>query len=132
MSLRDLLSGSADSGSGVSGGPRSTPRSRFLLTISGAERELWLLAIGAMIADVTLTVYGLSIGLEETNPVARRAIDSAGVLGLYGLKGFALLVGGCGRLLVPAHVRGLVPLALGIPSLCAVGINATLIAVVSL
>jgi len=131
MSLRDLLSGSVDSGPGVSGGPRSTLRSRFLRTLSGAERELWVLAICAMIADVALTVHGLSIGLEETNPVARRALDSAGVLGLYGLKAFALLVGCCGRLLIPARANSLVPLALGIPSLCAVGINATLIAAVS-
>lgn len=132
MSLRDLLPGSVDSGSGMSGGPRSSLRSRFFAALSGAERELWIVAIGAMIADVALTAHGLALGLEEMNPIARQAIDRAGIPGLYGLKGVALLVGAFGRLLIPARATGLVPLALGIPSLCAVGINAALIAAVSL
>lgn len=132
MSLRNLLSGSADSGSGAGGGSRSSLRSRFFSTLAAIERDLWVLAIAAMAGDVALTMYGLDIGLEETNPVARRALDGAGILGLSVLKMLALFVGGCGRAVIPDRANAVVPIALGIPSLCAVVINATLIVTVSL
>lgn len=128
MSLRDLLPGSVGSGSGASGADRLCLRSRFFRTVLQAERELWVLAIGAMFVDVMLTVHGLDIGLVEINPVARRALADAGTLGLYALKSLALLVGGFGRVLMPNHLNGLVPLFLAVPSLIAVGINSTLIA----
>ena len=130
MSLRNLLSGSVGSDSVAEGAARSSLHSRFFGTLLDAERELWFLAIAAMLVDITLTVHGLQLGLEEMNPVAQRALDTAGALGLYGLKGMAILVGVCCRPLIPDRVNAIIPLALAIPSLVAVGINSTLIAIV--
>lgn len=127
MSLRNLLSGSVDAPTEED---RPDRHSRFLCALSGVERELWFVALAAMLVDVTLTVHGLQLGLEELNPVARTALDNAGVLGLYALKSGAVLVGVACRPLLPAHATGLVPLGLALPSLCAVFINTTLIALI--
>lgn len=83
-----------------------------------------------MLVDVTLTVHGLQLGLQELNPVGRVALDAAGVLGLYALKAVAIGMGVCCVLLVPARYTALVPLGLAIPSLFAVIVNSVLIAVV--
>lgn len=117
---------SSDAATGGLGVPHRLSR------VQSWERELWFLAIIAMMVDVTLTVHGLQLGLQELNPVARRFLEAAGVLGLYFLKLFALSVGVCGRFLLPTRHRWLVPLALAIPSGIAVLINATLIAYVVL
>ena len=101
-----------------------------LLGLLAAERKLWLLALTAMVLDVQLTVQGLQLGLHEMNPVARQALDEAGLLGLYGLKSCALLVAVVLRPLVPDRYGGIVPLSLAIPSLIAVGINSTVLLVV--
>lgn len=96
------------------------------------ERELWFAVVAVMLVDITLTVHGLTLGLPEANPVARAAIDTAGVLGLYGLKAIALAIGvGC-RLIVEDRYGFVVPLGLGIPSLAAVFINSAVLAVVVL
>lgn len=130
MSLRNLVPGSAGSDSGAIGGGRLNQFSRFLRAIFDHERELWFLALSAMLIDVTLTTHGLQLGLEERNPVARTALDRFGVLGLYALKCMAVLVGlGC-RPLVPDRANGVIPLALAIPSVIAVTINTVLIALV--
>ena len=125
MSLRQLLPGSADADSATSGGDgRSTSVVQWL---THTERELWYFVVAVMLVDVTLTVHGLQLGLEERNPIARRALDSAGVLGLYALKLMALVVGLCCRQLLPSRVATFVPLTLAIPSAIAVGINSALI-----
>lgn len=125
MSLRQLLSGSADADSSTGGDDgRSVP---FVGRLAQTERELWLLVVVVMLLDVTLTIYGLQLGLEERNPVAKRALDSAGVLGLYGLKSMAVTVGLCCRQLVAPRLTPFVPLILAVPSTFAVGINAVLI-----
>jgi hypothetical protein len=100
--------------------------------LSDREGDLWLVVIAAMALDVALTVFGLSVGLQEMNPIARHALDTAGVFGLAGLKLGALLVGVCCLWLVPDPYRSVVPIGLAVPSVVAVGVNAALIAVVLL
>lgn len=100
--------------------------------VASLERELWFVALAAMLIDVTLTVHGLQLGLRELNPVARAFLDAAGALGLYFLKLIAVLVAVCGRKLIPTRYGWLVPLALALPSTIAVVVNASLIAYVVL
>lgn len=114
---------------------RDTPDSRLdsiLAVARSRERELWFAAVAAMLVDVTLTVHGLTLGLAEVNPVARVAIDTAGVLGLYALKAAALAVGGCCRLVVRDRYGAVVPVGLGLPSLAAVVVNAAVIGYVTI
>jgi len=100
---------------------------RVLTLASTYERELWLLVVVTMLADVPLTMYGLQLGLTEMNPVARTAIEVAGALGLYVLELVALSIGlGC-TLLVPQRYTALVPLGLALPSVFAVVVNSLLI-----
>jgi hypothetical protein len=100
---------------------------RVLTLASTYERELWLLVVVTMLADVPLTMYGLQLGLTEMNPVARTAIEVAGALGLYMLELVALSIGlGC-TLLVPQRYTALVPLGLALPSVFAVVVNSLLI-----
>lgn len=132
MPIRDTIRRAAPSDPSPQ---RDTPDSRVSRVLTAArarERELWFVVLAAMLVDVTLTVHGLTLGLTETNPIARSAIDAAGVLGLYGLKAFALAVGGCCRLAVDDRYGVVVPVGLGIPSLVAVGINIVVIAVVTI
>lgn len=110
-------------------GAGSTPTSthQLLRSLLAAEREFWLVAIGAMVADVHLTAQGLQLGLQEMNPVARQAIEEAGLFGLYGLKTGALFVALSLRPLVPDRYGVIVPIALAIPSVIAVGINTAML-----
>lgn len=132
MPLRELLSRSSEHGRPADGEGQSPLRRSRLGSLLDAERELWFVVIAAMLVDVTLTVHGLSLGLEEQNPAAIRAMDVAGVLGLYGLKGMALFVGLSCRRLIPARARVMIPILLAIPSVLAVAANATLLAMVLL
>lgn len=127
MSLRELLPGSVAETAHTE---RSERREHRSITLGSIERELWFVALAAMLVDVTLTVHGLQLGLREMNPVARAALDSVGIVGLYGLKAGAVCVGLCCRPLLPARHTGLIPLALAIPSIIAVGINSVLITLV--
>jgi len=101
---------------------------RFLALIRSGERELWAVAITAMALDVQLTIQGLQLGLTEMNPVARQMIDQTGFVGLYVLKACVVALAVVLRPLVPDRYGGIVPLALAIPSLFAVGVNSTLLA----
>jgi hypothetical protein len=130
MSLRDLVTESAGTDSGERVRCRFRRYYRLFHFPLQFERELWVLAIGAILADVTLTMYGLQLGLEERNPVARAALDHAGVSGLSGLKALALLAGVCCRPLVPDGSNAIIPLAIAIPSVTAAIINAVLIGLV--
>lgn len=127
MSLRQLLYGSADTDSTTSeDNGRSAPVVQWLLF---SEREFWYLTIAVMLVDVTLTVHGLQLGLVERNPIAKHALNSTGVLGLYAIKLLTLVVGFCCRQLLPSRLTIFVPLTLAIPSALAVGINSALIIV---
>jgi len=129
MPLHRILDVSITSLLGGSAREWSTRGDRLLQLLRAYERELWLLTLGAMLVDVTLTVHGLQLGLRELNPVGRAALDVAGILGLYALKGVALGLGVSCVLLIPRKFRPLVPLGLAIPSVLAVLINTVVISV---
>ena len=97
---------------------------------SGRERLLWALVTVGLVADLLTTYYGLRLGLSESNPVARTAIQQFGFSAMVGLKLFAVGVGlGCRRLLPDRHAI-LVPAGLAVPWLAAAAINLALYAMV--
>lgn len=129
MPLRDAIPRSSSRGpADTAPDSPATLRGQLRHAAVGYERALWHVAIAAMLVDVTLTVHGLELGLTEVNPVARHALGTFGVLGLYGLKGVALGLGGTCRLLVGRRYGALIPLGLAVPALAAVCINSILIA----
>lgn len=132
MSLRNLLPGLVGSQSGATGSDPPPSHSRFFGWEQHVEHELWIVVVVAMVADILLTVHGLQIGLKELNPVARQALEFAGVFGLFVLKGMALLVGVCCRPLIPDRMNVVIPLGLAIPSVCAVLINTTIVVAIYL
>jgi hypothetical protein len=124
MPLRQLASRLSDALSLPDG---AGPTRRVTAGLANKEQAVWVLVLSAMLVDVTLTIHGLQLGLSERNPVAQAALDAAGAVGLYLLKLGAVVTGLCCRTLLPASCTVVVPLALGIPSLIAVGCNAVLI-----
>lgn len=128
--IRNLV-GTTEPLSSVTAWPTRLGR-RILETASVYERELWFVVVGGMLVDVTLTVHGLQLGLQELNPVARAALATLGVPALYGLKAIALAMGVVCAYLIPDRYTVLVPLGLAIPTLFAVVVNTTLISLVML
>lgn len=59
---------------------------------SPLDRTLWVVVIGAAVADTVLTIVGLQLCFVEANPVAAWAIEQLGPVGLVLLKSGALLV----------------------------------------
>ncbi|WP_408958347.1 DUF5658 family protein [Natrinema sp. 74] len=93
------------------------------VTPAGLERLLWVLVAVALLADIATTFVGLRLGLSESNPAARGAIEGFGVAGMVGLKAFAIGVGLiCRRLLEQAY-RSIVPAGLAVPWLVAALLN---------
>lgn len=132
MPLRDAIRQTVHSGPSPLHDVVATRVGQLSSVARARERELWFAVFTVMLVDITLTVHGLTLGLPEANPVARAALDTAGVLGLYGLKATALAIGvGC-RYAVEDRYGFVVPLGLGIPSLAAVLINSAVLAVVVL
>ncbi len=127
MSLRNLLSEVFGTGAGANGADSPPQHRPFFESVLQAERELWLIAIAAMLVDVTLTVHGLQLGLQELNPIAVRVLEISGVVGLYLLKAGAILVGLSCRPLLPDRYTAIIPLGLAIPSVIAVLNNSLLI-----
>ena len=97
---------------------------------SRRERLLWAVVAVALVGDLLTTYYGLRMGLTESNPVARTAMERFGFLAMVGLKLFAVGVGLCCRRLLPARHAILVPAGLAVPWLAAVVINLSLYAMV--
>jgi hypothetical protein len=95
--------------------------------LSAVERELWILVVTAMLADLWLTQRGLRQGLYEANPVVRSLVTQYGTAALPVLKTAALGVGGATRELVPERTAPVVPLGLALPWVVAVAINALLL-----
>lgn len=105
--------------------------SALLPAVLGDDRRLWALALGAMVLDVGLTWIGLTIGLQELNPVAASFITAYGLLGAaLILKGGAVVLGYTVWRLLPVTQRAIIPVALGLPSWAAVAINIVTIAAV--
>ncbi len=94
------------------------------------ERGFWVLVVLSLIGDIVTTFVGLHLGLAESNPVARSAIDGYGLLGMVGLKAFAVGVALACRPLLPATYRPLIPAGLAIPWTIAVCINLYMISTV--
>ncbi len=87
------------------------------------ERLLWGVVGFALIADIATTFVGLHLGLSESNPAARGAIEGYGIAGMLALKGFAIGIGlGC-RLLLDRQYRPIVPAGLAVPWLLAAILN---------
>ncbi|AGB32666.1 hypothetical protein C488_13408 [Natrinema pellirubrum DSM 15624] len=87
------------------------------------ERLLWGLVALSLIADIVTTFVGLNLGLAESNPAARGAIESHGVVGMLGLKAFAVGVALACRPLLERAYRPIVPAGLAVPWLAAAVVN---------
>jgi len=87
------------------------------------ERLLWVLVALSLIGDIVTTFVGLHLGLAESNPVARGAIEGYGLAGLLALKGLAIGVGLVCRPMLPKAYRPIVPAGLALPWTIAVGVN---------
>ena len=102
------------------------------------ERRLWIAVAIAIVADVTTTLVGLTLGLTESNPAGVAAIEIAGVLGLLAVKAAAVGVGLAVAIAVvrapdriaPDYVTLLVPTALASVWLLAAAWNAVLLGLV--
>lgn len=98
-------------------------------SVSRTEQLLWVVVVLALVADAVLTVYGLSVGLKELNPVARVAIERMGVFGIVSLKGFAVGLALVGRWVTPDSHGVLVPATLAVPWVVASVLNAVTLVV---
>ncbi|WP_338739454.1 DUF5658 family protein [Haloplanus salilacus] len=100
------------------------------LTTAHAAR-LWVAVIVGLVLDAALTVYGIRLGLTESNPVAADLIARVGVVpALALLKGASLAVAVGGWFLLPERYRGLVPAGLAIPWIGAAAVNVLAVGVV--
>ncbi|MFC4553349.1 MULTISPECIES: DUF5658 family protein [Halorussus] len=98
--------------------------------VEGIERALWVLVAAALVGDLLTTYYGLQIGLTESNPVARAALEQFGFAAMFAMKLFAVGVGVfCRQFLAGRHVL-LVPVGLAVPWTAAVVVNLSLYATV--
>lgn len=95
--------------------------------VSDLELALWVVALGALVMDVALTIYGLSIGLVERNPVVRGALESYGPVILVLAKAVAVAVALAFRVTWPRYAV-FPPLALAVPWTLAAGVNLVVIA----
>ncbi|MCU4740901.1 DUF5658 family protein [Halobacteria archaeon AArc-m2/3/4] len=95
----------------------------FDVDIGELERALWVVVALSLVGDVVTTFVGLHLGLAESNPIARGAIDGYGLLGMLALKAFAVGVGLVCRQLLERPYRPIVPAALAMPWVAAVFIN---------
>ena len=92
---------------------------------------LWVAVIVGLVLDAALTVYGIRLGLTESNPVAAGLIANIGVVpALAILKGAALAVAVGAWFLLPKSYRGLVPAGLAIPWVGAAAVNVLTVGVV--
>ncbi|MFC4987199.1 MULTISPECIES: DUF5658 family protein [Saliphagus] len=94
------------------------------------ERALWLAVALALVGDVVTTLLGLHLGLVESNPVARGAIEVAGPVAMVAMKAGAIGVGLACRPLLPAPYAPIVPACLAGPWLCATAYNLSVLVVV--
>lgn len=89
--------------------------------------HLWLVVLGVMVADVALTMYGLSAGLVERNPIALFGIEAVGYAVLAYLKVPAIVLGLAGWVFLSECARRLNLIGLAIPWAAASVINLWLI-----
>lgn len=94
--------------------------------VSDLELLLWVLVCWALVLDIVLTAYGLSIGLVERNPLVRHALDTFGVISLAIAKAAAVGIALFFRSIWPEYAI-VAPAGLAVPWLVAVALNAVLI-----
>ena len=104
---------------------------RTVGNVGGWERTLWAIVAVALVGDLLTTYYGLKVGLTESNPVARAAMQQFGFAAMGALKLFAIGVGLLCRQLLPERYVLLVPAGLAVPWLAAVAINLSLVTMVT-
>ncbi|WP_160067226.1 DUF5658 family protein [Natronorubrum halalkaliphilum] len=93
------------------------------ITPAALERFCWVLVGLSLVGDIVTTFVGLHLGLAESNPVARSAIEGYGLAGMLALKALAIGVGLVCRPMLPKAYRPIVPAGLAIPWTIAVFIN---------
>lgn len=76
---------------------------------------LWTVVLCAMLADISLTLYGLGVGFIETNPIALFGLETVGYAVLSFLKAPALLVGVIGWVVLPTPLYRLNLIGLALP-----------------
>ncbi|SEH11822.1 hypothetical protein SAMN04487967_0531 [Natronorubrum sediminis] len=94
------------------------------------ERFCWILVGVSLVGDIVTTFVGLHMGLAESNPIARSAIEGYGLVGMIALKAFAVGIGLVCRPLLPVAYRAIVPAGLAVPWTAAVFINLYMISTV--
>ena len=100
---------------------------RALDLLASVERELWVVVVAALLADVYLTQRGLRTGFREGNPLARRLIEAFGIAALAVLKIGVVGLAGVVRQLVPERQAPTIPLGVAIPWVVAVRANVALL-----
>jgi hypothetical protein len=100
--------------------PNATRSATLLADVVDAlarrERTLWAAVAVTYVLDVVLTAYGLSLGFEEANPVARAAMLTVGPLpAMVALKTVVVGVAVVFTRYAPPGGRPLIPLAVATP-----------------
>jgi len=98
-----------------------------LESVSDLELALWVVVCSALVLDVGLTMYGLSNGFVERNPVMRQALDTIGIAALFVAKFAALGIALGFRVTWPEYAL-VAPLGLAVPWTLAAAYNAALLA----
>lgn len=87
----------------------------------------WQLVVVALLADISLTIYGRRLGLIELNPLARTAIETYGNGAMVPMKAIVVMIALAAWSSLPKSQRWLVPLSVAIPWTAASLINLGLI-----
>lgn len=102
--------------------------SDFVDALARRERALWAAVAVTYVLDVALTAYGLSLGFEEANPVARATMLAVGPLpAMVALKTAVVGVAVVFARYAPPGGRPLIPLAVAAPWAVASVSNSVLI-----
>ena len=96
--------------------------------LRSTDAWLWSLVAVGFVLDIGLTYHGLSLGLEESNPVVRRMFSIIGVLEtMLFMKGFVVAMALFAWVTLPERYRPVIPIGVSIPWLIASAINLSLI-----
>lgn len=106
----------------------AVPFSDLLDALADRERSLWVAVAVTYVLDVTLTAYGLELGFEEANPLARATMLAVGPLpAMVALKTAVVGVAVGFTRVAPPTGRPLIPLAVAAPWALASASNFVLI-----
>ncbi|SEK71670.1 hypothetical protein [Haloferax larsenii] len=112
--------------------PRSESARTLFSRVVSDDSHLWLVTLLALVLDVATTMFGLSLGLSELNPVVLALMPQFGALGtLLLLKSVVLLISGTMWVFLPVRYRGAIPIGVAVPWGVAGLMNAQLILLTS-